>query len=531
MKVDVQTQRASHAAPGLACLACQCMGVTHGELAEAISADPDATVASMRESLGCGAECGSCVPTIQEALGQRAWFPAAAEARPITRSCDDRGRHRLIYRVELTLRGYDPYPQVQPGQHVVVRANTGSAVVDRSYTVVAQDAAGRRLTLAIRRCPEGELTPWLLDQTSGRRDVEVSLPGGPGLTADGYRSAVFFAGGVGVTPAVAMVNALGRSATLHLDYSVTDADDAAFLARFQARQEDRPGFTFHLRETSRSGQVQAADVRAIAAANPRAKFFICGPQAYVDLVRRALRRARVPGWRIHVELFALRSATSAPRSSRWRGYAAGLLLAIGPGALLFPELQDVRPHGHPNIGHETLKCVACHVEAPGSLRQTLQAKTKHVLGLRETGAVLGMHPVTSGACVRCHANPDDQHAAARFLEPRFEQARAETGAENCVSCHREHSGVRVTIANPGYCVSCHATMTVKNERSSPTHEELVRLKRWETCLQCHDYHQNHRWRAPLRLVDASTVEQLKRYLRDSPSPYGATLRKAQTESR
>lgn len=510
-------------------MACLCAGVTFAELDEAIAADPQPTVASLGAALGCGLQCGSCVPVLKESLGEVAWYPASASVKPITRASDERGLERLIYRVDITLRDDRPYPVVQPGQHIVLRGATDEGFVERTYTVVGQDLQARRLTVAIRRKPGGAFTPWLLRDDGDVRFIEVSVPGGPGLGTGAYRSVVFFAGGVGVTPAVAMVTALGSSATMHLDYSVADADDVAFLSRFDNRRKDRPGFTFHIRDTSLDGPIREKHVRDLVQRHPAAKFYICGPEGYVNAVRRALRKAKVDGGRIHVELFALSTEKRPARTFRFKAYVAGALMAVLPLFVLLPGLAEIRPHGHPNVGHEKLQCVACHVETSASTRQTLQAKVKHVVGMRETGAVLGMQAVSSATCVQCHANPDDRHAPHRFTELRFEKAREETGAQLCVSCHREHSAVRVTAPDAGYCVSCHSDLKVQDDKTSPTHDFLVQNKRWESCLQCHDYHGNHRWRTPLRLVDAPTVDAIGRYLKDGPSPYGSTIVKAKEE--
>lgn len=511
-------------------MACLCAGVSFAELDEAIAEDHACTVESLGATLGCGVQCGSCVPAIREALGEVAWFPATASSRPITKASELRGLERLIYKVDISLRDQRPYPAVQPGQHVVVRAGTDRGVVERTYTVVAQDLQARRLTIAVRRKPEGQLTPWLLQGVDGGvREIEVSVPGGPGLHSAGTRSVVFFAGGVGVTPAVAMVNALAPTATMHLDYSVTHADDAAFLRKFDARQDDRPGFSYSVRQTSLEGTISKGEIRALAARHGGSKFCICGPEGYVDFIHRTLRKAGVDRSRIHVELFALSAAKAPARSFRFKAYVAGAVLAAAPLLMLLPGLEAMRPHGHPNVGHEQLKCVACHAENSASTRQTLQAKVKHAVGLRQTGAVMGMQPVTSSTCVQCHANSDDRHAPNRFLEPRFEKARAETGAHQCVSCHREHSAVRVTAPSATYCVSCHQDMKVRDDKTSPTHDFLVRNKRWESCLQCHDYHGNHKWNAPLRLQDANTLDVLDKYLKGGPSPFGAVIVKTKQD--
>ena len=136
-------------------IACQCAGVTHAELDEAIACDPDADVASLGAALGCGLQCGTCIPVIREALGEIAWFPATAQPVAITGARDVEGLQRLVYRVEITLQGNGSYPAVLPGQHVVLRARAGGELVERTYTVVAQDRPGRKLTVAIRRKPGG----------------------------------------------------------------------------------------------------------------------------------------------------------------------------------------------------------------------------------------------------------------------------------------------------------------------------------------------------------------------------------------
>lgn len=515
-------------------MACLCTGISYAELDQAVAANPHASVESLGETLGCGVQCGSCLPAIKEALGEVAWFPATASSTSITRSDDAPGLERLIYRVDIHLAERRLYPRVLPGQHIVLRADTGERMVERTYTVVTQDQEKGRLTLGVRRNPDGEMTPWLLDAPVGaeRRQIEVSAPGGPVLGSNGRRPDVFFAAGVGVTPAAAMISVLASSATMHLHYSVRKAHDAAFLAEFERRRKHCALFSYKLRETSTRGKISESRVRSIVAEYPGAKFYVCGPAGYVDSVRRGLKRARVDSSRIHVELFSLSPARSAARTTRFKAYVAGALLALLPLLLLLPAQEGTRPHGHPNVGHEKLKCVSCHQETSASTRQTFQAKVKHSLGLRQTGAVMGMQAVTSATCIQCHANPDDRHATNRFLEPRFEKARAETGAQLCVSCHREHSAARVTAPTAGYCVSCHSDMKVKNEKITPTHDFLVRNKRWDACLQCHDYHGNHnKWSTPLRLQDAATLDRLDKYLQGGPSVYGATVVKATREPR
>jgi len=200
-------------------------------------------------------------------------------------------------------------------------------------------------------------------------------------------------------------------------------------------------------------------------------------------------------------------------------------LAVGTALLLFFSMdtgERFTAKGPLTPGHEGLDCGACHQPAPGSLRQQAQAGFRHLVGMREEAEYLVSRPVQMEACQRCHERPEDRHPVHRFLEPRFAEAREAIHPENCLSCHREHQGERVRLdaVGQGYCMHCHKDTEVANDPLDVPHRDLIAQDRWETCLQCHDFHGNHRWQVPARMREAIPVEAVKAYLRDAASPYG-----------
>ena len=107
-------------------------------------------------------------------------------------------------------------------------------------------------------------------------------------------------------------------------------------------------------------------------------------------------------------------------------------LAIGTGILVgiavtlwlhAPGQAHLRAPGRMNTGHETLACDACHVPAPGTLRQQLQRVARSWI-TGDAGADVGFRTVGNTQCQSCHERPDDRHPVFRFLEPRFAKARA-----------------------------------------------------------------------------------------------------------
>jgi hypothetical protein len=207
-------------------------------------------------------------------------------------------------------------------------------------------------------------------------------------------------------------------------------------------------------------------------------------------------------------------------------------LAIGTGILVgiavtlwlhAPGQAHLRAPGPMNTGHETLACDACHVPAPGTLRQQLQVVARSWITGDAGSADVGFRAVGNTQCQGCHERPDDRHPVFRFLEPRFAKARAAIHPERCTSCHREHDGVRVTVADGTYCSTCHADLDVKDDPLDVSHRALVAAQRWDSCLGCHDYHGNHGFVPPHRLADAIAPAAIETYFHGGSSPYPAPI--------
>lgn len=220
-------------------------------------------------------------------------------------------------------------------------------------------------------------------------------------------------------------------------------------------------------------------------------------------MRVKLRRIRLQHWRL-VGLFA--------------GVALALLLL---GLLTFPEQSRQVARGPMNTGHEELSCQSCHTPVEGTAAQQVSSQVYHWLGLRETAIGFGSHDVDSQDCLGCHERPEDRHPVSRFLEPRFAEARQHIKAQHCITCHTEHQGKRVTLDTIGYCTHCHQDTELRNDPIYPTHGELVRSASWNTCLQCHDFHGNHKMTTPHDIADGVSEQRVWDYFHGGPSPYSS----------
>jgi hypothetical protein len=219
-----------------------------------------------------------------------------------------------------------------------------------------------------------------------------------------------------------------------------------------------------------------------------------------------------------------------PELRRRVGLAAGCVIGGAIVALLnMPGCETFHAPGPMNTGHAELACSACHREAPGSVRQQLQTVMRIWLDIDADNAApldVGYRAVTNTECLGCHDRPNDRHPAFRFLEPRFAVVREALHPEQCASCHREHAGTRITIAERTFCRHCHDPIALDRDPLDVPHRELVASQRWDSCLGCHDFHGNHASRPPQRLEDKHTNARIESYFDGGASPYGEPQRHA-----
>lgn len=203
----------------------------------------------------------------------------------------------------------------------------------------------------------------------------------------------------------------------------------------------------------------------------------------------------------------------------------GGIIGIVLGVSLFyvftlDATEDYVSIGPMNTGHETLNCYACHADASGNLMQQLQSNMSHAFGARDESVDFGTEDVTLNNCYECHDRPNDRHPTHRFEEPRFSDAVENINATTCITCHSEHHGERVSVERINYCMNCHQDLTVENDPLDISHEALIEKDEWFTCIQCHDFHGNHRYDVPEKLSDTIPMQVIQAYLDGGEDPYG-----------
>src|SRR5436190_4124301 len=143
-------------------------------------------------------------------------------------------RIRSIAYLALDINGYelvDPngrdLPRFAAGSHVGVRLGEASW---RDYSLWNDPAERRRYCIAVLREKLGEASRHLHDQVRVGDTVEVSLPRNHFPLSDDAQRHLLLAGGIGITPIMAMIAELRRRrAEFRLHYCTRSPEETAFL--------------------------------------------------------------------------------------------------------------------------------------------------------------------------------------------------------------------------------------------------------------------------------------------------------------
>ena len=157
---------------------------------------------------------------------------------------------------------------------------------------------GTHIQLAVDKLPDGEVSPYLVDDVIVGDQIELRGPLGGWFVwrPEQIEPVQLIAGGSGVVPLVAMIRAheaTGSTAPFRLLYSVREPDDFFFAEELAALEKSSPHLEIewvYTRKTPDGWQRPAGRVsRAILAhsaipAVDDPAVFVCGPTGFVEAV-------------------------------------------------------------------------------------------------------------------------------------------------------------------------------------------------------------------------------------------------------
>jgi len=212
------------------------------------------------------------------------------------------------------------WPGHRAGQHVDLRLTAQDGYsVERSYSIASEPERGSDVELTVERIEGGEVSPFLDQVVIVGDRLEVRGPIGGYFVWESSTTpteALFLVGGgSGVVPLMAMLrhrarNGLRNPARLLL--SARHAEDVIYRSELEALAAAGDGFELVLTLTRSTpqgwtGYSRRIDDRMVAEVleplGSRARCFVCGPTALVEVAADALARLGLPADRIRTERF------------------------------------------------------------------------------------------------------------------------------------------------------------------------------------------------------------------------------------
>jgi ferredoxin-NADP reductase len=209
------------------------------------------------------------------------------------------------------------WPGNLAGQHLDLRLTAPDGyTATRSYSI-ASSGPGERVQLAVDELPDGEVSPYLVEDVAVGDELEIRGPLGGWFVwrPEQTEPVQLIGGGSGVVPLMAMVRAheaAASGARFRLLYSVRTPDDVFFAAELAELEKSSSTLEItwvYTRETPEGWPTPAGRVnRAVLEQStiPAAEMptvFVCGPTGFVEAVADILVSLGHPAASVKTERF------------------------------------------------------------------------------------------------------------------------------------------------------------------------------------------------------------------------------------
>ena len=205
----------------------------------------------------------------------------------------------LIKHFVLRAADGSPLPAFSGGSHIIVVMRGGNRVYRNPSSLLSSPNELESSDIGVRRGdPSRGGSVFMHDQVHVGMPLEIAHPVNLFQRDKLARKHVLLAGGIGITPFIAMMEDLrSGAAPYELHYSVRAPEHAAFKDRLTARHGERVKLYY-------DSAKQLIDIEGLLARQPLGTHvYVCGP---APMIERVIQSARAAGWaesHIHWEQF------------------------------------------------------------------------------------------------------------------------------------------------------------------------------------------------------------------------------------
>ncbi|PCJ36245.1 MAG: NO-inducible flavohemoprotein [Cellvibrionales bacterium] len=211
-------------------------------------------------------------------------------------------------------------PLFEAGQYLtIVLDNANGLCARRNYSL--SDAPGKRyLRISVKREPQGAVSNYLHDHLTPGGSVNVLPPCGQFTLIRNNRPLVLLTGGVGITPAISMLNAeAGSGRDIRFIHAAQNTQAHAFKTHVDLlakTHENVSAYYVYSDPTQQcspdaTGYISKAFIAKQIPDNGDVEFYFLGPKPFMVAALKIAQQLGVPEKQIHYEFFGPEEALSA----------------------------------------------------------------------------------------------------------------------------------------------------------------------------------------------------------------------------
>lgn len=228
-------------------------------------------------------------------------------------------------------------PPFEAGAHVEVHLPGG---VTRPYSLCNDPAQTQRYRIAVLRENASRGGSILLHEQVAEGDrLEIGAPRNLFALAPQAASHLLLAGGIGITPLLAMAQRLAaQGAPFDLHYCARSKARAAFVDEIE-RSAFAGQVRFHFSEGDAARRLDVA--KLLAERKPGQHLYACGPAGFMSAVLDAAKAHGWPGDQVHREVFSAEPVdTSNDGAFEVELKSSGRVVAVPAGCSIIRALSD-----------------------------------------------------------------------------------------------------------------------------------------------------------------------------------------------
>ncbi|GJJ04363.1 vanillate O-demethylase oxidoreductase [Duganella rhizosphaerae] len=199
-----------------------------------------------------------------------------------------------------------PLPPFTAGAHIDVHLGAGLV---RQYSLCNPPQERHRYLIGVLRDPSSRGgSKAMHEEVQAGATLTISAPKNHFPLADAERS-LLLAGGIGVTPILAMAEALSaRGAAFEMHYCARSPERTAFRQRLAAALF-APQVHFHYDSGDAAQKLDLPDL--LAGLDRRTHIYLCGPAGFIDHVKATAKAHDWPQDQMHLEYFGASAVPAA----------------------------------------------------------------------------------------------------------------------------------------------------------------------------------------------------------------------------